>query len=96
MKNPLREKAEAHKEIVKLEQESAHTLYGNDLREIMIWAETEKDFNSAITKITPQINEKYPELVKYINEIPTAISNEQTSKITSHDSKVNTNTIRLS
>jgi hypothetical protein len=43
---------------------------------------TEKELNDDILKITMLIQEKYPELSKYIAEMPVTIPNEATPEIT--------------
>ena len=40
------------------------------------------DLNSKILKITMAINEQYPELSKYIEEMPVTIPNEQNPNVT--------------
>ncbi len=44
--------------------------------------ETEKELNEAIINITMKINDNYPELSKYIKEMPVKISNDFDSGIT--------------
>ena len=41
--------------------------------------ETEKELNSKILKITMTIQEKYPELYKYLEEMPVTIPDEKDS-----------------
>lgn len=43
---------------------------------------TEKELNSAILKITMKIQETYPELSKYIAEMPVTIPNSNDPEIT--------------
>lgn len=43
---------------------------------------TEKELNAEILEITMKIQEEYPELSKYIAEIPITIPNEVTPEIT--------------
>jgi hypothetical protein len=43
---------------------------------------TEKELNSAILKITLKIQETYPELSKYITEMPVTIPNSNDPEIT--------------
>lgn len=43
---------------------------------------TEKELNAKILEITMTINDKYPELSKYIGEIPITIPNESDPEIT--------------
>lgn len=44
--------------------------------------ETEKDLNSKILKITMTIKEQYPELSKYLEEMPVTIPDEKNPEIT--------------
>jgi DNA-binding NarL/FixJ family response regulator len=48
----------------------------------------EKEFNSKILKITMTIMDKYPELYKYIEEMPETTSNEKNSNITLNNLKI--------
>ena len=43
--------------------------------------ETKQDINDKILKITMAIQENYPELSKYLNEMPVTIPNENNPKI---------------
>jgi hypothetical protein len=42
----------------------------------------EKDLNNKILEITMEINEKYPELLKYLEEMPVTIPNEMNPEMT--------------
>lgn len=44
--------------------------------------ETEKELNAKILKITMTIKNQYPELSKYIEEMPVSIPNEKNPEIT--------------
>lgn len=44
--------------------------------------ETEKELNSKILKLTMRIKDKYPELSKYLEEMPVTIPDEKNPKIT--------------
>ena len=56
------------------------TLYGHHLKELNV--ETEKDLNSNILKITMRINDQYPELSKYLEEMQDTIPDEKSPEIT--------------
>ena len=45
--------------------------------------ETEKELNGKIMAITLLIQEKFPELLNFLNEMPVTIPNESTPEITS-------------
>jgi len=49
--------------------------------------DAEADLNSKILKITLTINEQYPELSKYIEEMPVTIPNEENPDITINNLK---------
>jgi hypothetical protein len=49
--------------------------------------ETEKDLNSKILKITMTINDQYPELSKYLEEMPVTIPVEKNPEITLNNLK---------
>jgi hypothetical protein len=49
--------------------------------------ETKKEFNSSILKTTMTIAEKFPELSKYIEEMPIDAGTNNTSEITIKDLK---------
>jgi hypothetical protein len=48
---------------------------------------TEKELNNDILKITMTIEEKFPELSKYIEEMPVAIADKSNSEITAKNLK---------
>lgn len=50
--------------------------------ENVIYKETEKELNSKILKITMMITEQYPELSKYLEEMPVTIPDEKNPEIT--------------
>jgi hypothetical protein len=52
------------------------------LKEIVIYPETEKDMNLKILNITMTINEQYPELSKFLEEMPVSIPDKNSSEIT--------------
>ena len=45
--------------------------------------ESEKDLNSKILEITMTIKEKYPELLKYLEEMPVTIPDKKSPEINS-------------
>ena len=63
-------------------------LYGYHLKEITPNVETEKELNSNIMKITMRINDQYPELSKYIEEMQEIFSDESTPEITLKNLKI--------
>lgn len=51
---------------------------------IFNYADVEKELNSKILKITLKINEHYPELSKYLEEMPVTIPVDKKPEITLH------------
>ncbi len=47
----------------------------------LIYQDTEKDWNSKILKVTMMIREEFPELSKFLNEMPVTIPNEKHPKV---------------
>ncbi|MFO7525374.1 MAG: hypothetical protein R6W68_07965 [Ignavibacteriaceae bacterium] len=47
--------------------------------------ESEKDLNSKILEITMTIKEKYPELLKYLGEMPVTIPDKKSPEIDGKD-----------
>ncbi len=54
----------------------------NKFKKIYKAMKTEKELNSDILKITMKIQETYPELSKYITEMPVTIPNSNNPEIT--------------
>jgi hypothetical protein len=55
---------------------------GMVLKEIVIFPETEKDMNLKILNITMTINEQYPELSIFLEEMPVSIPDKNSPEIT--------------
>ena len=62
-------------------------LYKFYIRESLCYLETEKYWNDKILKTTMYIKENYPELSKYLGEMPVTIPNENKIEITLNDLK---------
>lgn len=57
------------------------TLFGCNQKEVKLSAETEKELNSNILKITMRIYEQFPELSKYIEEMQETLPDESNPEI---------------
>jgi hypothetical protein len=55
---------------------------GQNLDKHVAFEQIEKDLNSKILKITMRINDHYPELSKYLEEIPVTVPSENDPEIT--------------
>jgi len=55
---------------------------GQNRGETLSYEDAEKDLNSKILKITMTIMDQYPELSKYIEEMPVTIPNEKNPDVT--------------
>lgn len=65
----------------KLKKELQPDIYNNQ-NKTETYQEIEKDLNSKILKITLNIKDNYPELSKYLEEMPVTIPDEQNPDIT--------------
>ena len=65
----------------KLKKELQPDIYNNQ-NKTETYQEIEKDLNSKILKITMDIKDNYPELSKYLEEMPVTIPDEQNPDIT--------------
>ncbi|MES2397969.1 MAG: hypothetical protein V4549_18295 [Bacteroidota bacterium] len=66
----------------KIEKEIQPALYEQGLDMTAINQEAEKDLNSKVLEITLKIKDQYPELSKYIEEMPVTIPDEKKPEIT--------------
>lgn len=85
MENNSQEKAELKQISEKsIQQEPAE----NELNDAVNHGEAEKELNSRILQITMKIKDKYPELSKYIEEMPVTIPDEKHPEITLQNLKI--------
>lgn len=77
MKNNLKTNEVLNKKIEKIEKEIQPGLYGQSLDKTVDYKKSEKELNANILKITLTIKDKYPELSKYIEEMPVTIPDEK-------------------
>ncbi|MDP1727916.1 MAG: hypothetical protein Q8M15_14115 [Bacteroidota bacterium] len=82
MKNQIKSAEEITREVDKIHKEIQPALYESKPKPDAVILETEKDLNAKILQITMTISEKYPELSKYIEEMPETIPDEKDPEIT--------------
>lgn len=87
MKNQLKTAEEITREVDKIHKEIQPALYETKPKTGVAAVEAEKDLNAKILKITMTISEKYPELSKYIEEMPETIPDEKDPEITKKNLK---------
>lgn len=71
-----------NQKIEKIEKEIQPALYEQSFDQTAIPEEVEKNLNLDILKITTRIKDQYPELSKYIEEMPITIPDEKNPEIT--------------
>jgi hypothetical protein len=87
MKKHLKTKAELNLESENLQKEIQPTLHKYNLKKNLIPIQTIDDLNAKILKITLKIQDQYPELYKYLEEMPVTIPDEKNPKITRYNLK---------
>ncbi|MDP1745587.1 MAG: hypothetical protein Q8L90_08420 [Bacteroidota bacterium] len=87
MDNISKANSDLNKKIEKIEKEIQPALYEQSLDMTVINQEAEKDLNSKILEITLKIKDQYPELSKYIEEMPVTIPDEKKPEITQKNLK---------
>lgn len=78
----IKANAELNIKIEKIEKEIQPALYEQGLDKTLIKEGTERDLNLKIMEITMNIKNQYPELSKYIEEMPVTIPDEKNPEIT--------------
>lgn len=87
MENNLKVNAVLDQKIRKIEKEIQPALYEQSFDTTSINGETEKELNAKILKITMTIKDKYPELSKYIEEMPVTIPDVKHPEVTPNNLK---------
>jgi hypothetical protein len=87
MDNISKANSDLNKKIEKIEKEIQPALYEQSLDMTVINQEAENDLNSKILEITLKIKDQYPELSKYIEEMPVTIPDEKQPEITQQNLK---------
>ncbi|OFY84768.1 MAG: hypothetical protein A3F72_05785 [Bacteroidetes bacterium RIFCSPLOWO2_12_FULL_35_15] len=78
----IKANAELNIKIEKIEKEIQPALYEQSFDKSLIKEETEKELNLKILEITMNIQNQYPELSKYLEEMPVTIPDEKHPEIT--------------
>lgn len=87
MENNSKINAAVGKKIEKIEKEIQPALYEQSFDKTGSDKESEKDLNAEILKLTLKIKDQYPELSKYIEEMPVTIPDEKHPEITPNNLK---------
>lgn len=82
MENSLKANTDLNKKIEKIEKVIQPALYEQSFDKASVNEEADKDLNSKILQITMKIKDQYPELTKYIEEMPVTIPDEKNPEIT--------------
>ena len=82
MKNHLKKNPAINQESDKFQKEKQTDLNVNNQEKGYSDEDAEADLNSKILKITLTIQDQYPELSKYIEEMPVTIPNEKNPDVT--------------
>ena len=82
MKNYSKENKTLKPETDKRHKDIQLVFKGQDPKKTYSNEDAKADLNSKILKITLAINEQYPELSKYIEEMPVTIPNEKNPDVT--------------
>ncbi len=77
MENYSKTEENTVKETSNLQKDEKPIPYCHNLAGVVIHGETESDLNADILKITLKIKDQYPELSKYIEEMPETIAVEK-------------------
>jgi hypothetical protein len=81
MENKKDTKTGPNQESEKLKNEVRSAMKSQPLPKANIYQDTEKDLNAKILKITLMIKEQYPELSKYLEEMPVTVPNVENPHI---------------
>jgi predicted Rossmann fold nucleotide-binding protein DprA/Smf involved in DNA uptake len=82
MENNSKKKSGANKEPIKIHKEIRSVFEGQESAKKMSYDDIEKDLNSKIMEITMIIKDKFPELLKYLDEMPMTLPTEKNPEIT--------------
>lgn len=80
--NAINANAELNIKIEMIEKDIQPALYEQSLDKSLIKEENEKNLNSKILEITMRITNQYPELSKYLEEMPVTIPDAKHPEIT--------------
>lgn len=85
MEKNIKSAEEISKVVADIHEEIQPALYESTPNPTDINVETEKELNSNILKITMRIKDQFPELSKYLEEMPVTIPDEKHPKINSEN-----------
>jgi hypothetical protein len=81
MENKKDNKTGPNQESEKLKNEVRSVMNSQPAPKANIYQDTEKDLNAKILKVTLMIQEQFPELSKYLEEMPVTIPNAENPNI---------------
>ncbi len=81
MENKKDNKTGPNQESEKLKNEVRSVMNSQPAPKANVYQDTEKDLNAKILKITLMIQEQYPELSKYLEEMPVTVPNVENPHI---------------
>ncbi len=94
MEKRVKTKLEIDEQSDKLQKETQPTLHKYNMEELVNCLQTAKNWNEKILKITMRIEDQYPELSKYLEEMPVAIPDEKNPEISVETLKNYYNSLR--
>jgi hypothetical protein len=87
MKNSREDKIVENQVADKLPAEIKLEFDGQNLNKNVAYEDIEKDLNARILKVTMKIKDHYPELSKYLDEMPVTVPSEKDPEITLNNLK---------
>ncbi|MDO9038919.1 MAG: hypothetical protein Q7U59_11295 [Lutibacter sp.] len=82
MENNPKKITESSREPIKIHKEIRSVFEGQESAKKMSYDDIEKNLNSKIMEITMIIKDKFPELLKYLDEMPMTLPTEKNPEIT--------------
>jgi len=82
MKNQIKAKSTGVKTPAKFKKETQSGFDAKDSTKSVAYERLEKELNAKILEVTMKIKDHYPELSKYLDEIPITIPSEKDPEIT--------------
>ncbi len=81
MEDKSKTEAEINKQVEEIHKETQPALYEFNPASKELYIQTEKEMNQKILDITMKIKDQYPELSKYLEEMPVTIPDEKNPEI---------------
>jgi hypothetical protein len=82
MKNLIKAKATGVQEPAKLKKETQSGIDAKNSTTSVAYDRLEKELNAKILRVTMKIKDQYPELSKYLDEMPVTVPSEKDPEIT--------------